>query len=120
MNDDLPMPSRQKVYLYLSGVFITALLIGDTIGSKLFVLQLPVIGEAPLSGGAMWLPISFVRTARLPRMIGVGYLLEMLVAVALPPVIYALHALIHRRFGLDDAPVEPAVGKQPAEAQAPV
>lgn len=221
---DAAVPVRQKLYLYLAGVFITALLIGDTIGSKLFVLNLPVIGDATLSVGAMWFPITFVLTdvinefygvkgartitfcgfwmalfafaviwtarqipaapfspipqamfdqvfgganriffasmvayligqmlditlfhfikrvtkarfiwARatgstlvsqlidtvvvvgiafwgvfppeaLLKMAGVNYLLKMLVAVALTPVIYALHALIHRRFGVPEAP----------------
>lgn len=225
---DEPLPLRQKVYLYLSGVFITALLIGDTIGSKLFVLDLPAIGEATFSVGAMWFPITFVLTdvinefygkrgartitfaafwmalfafcviwiARqipaasfspipqdmfdqvfgganriffasmvayligqlldislfhfikkatgqrfiwlrstgstaasqlidsvvvvgiafwgvfpldaLLKMIGVGYLMKLLVAVALTPVIYALHALLHRKLGLEEAPASAA------------
>lgn len=216
---------RQKLYLYLAGVFITALLIGDTIGSKLFVLNLPVIGDATFSVGAMWFPITFVLTdvinefygvkgartitfaafwmalfafcviwiARqipaasfspipqdvfdqvfgganriflasmvayligqmldislfhfikrvtkgrfiwlrstgstfvsqlidsvvvvavafwglfpldaLLKMIAVGYLMKVVVAIALTPVIYALHALLHRRFGLEEAKV---------------
>jgi uncharacterized integral membrane protein (TIGR00697 family) len=216
---------RQKLYLYLAGVFITALLIGDTIGSKLFVINLPVIGDATLSVGAMWFPITFVLTDvinefygvrgartitfaafwmalfafsviwiarqipaapfspiphamfdqvfgganrifaasmvayligqlldislfhfikrvtgarfiwarstgstlasqlvdtvvvvgiafwgvfgpdQLLKMAAVNYLLKMLVAVALTPVIYALHALLHRRFGLEADPV---------------
>src|SRR5439155_870064 len=40
--------------------------------------------------------LAFWGNERLARMIGVGYLLKMLVAVALTPVIYALHAQIHR------------------------
>ncbi|MBK7860713.1 MAG: queuosine precursor transporter [Archangiaceae bacterium] len=69
--DDAPMPLKQTVYLYLAGVFITALLIGDTIGSKLFVLQLPVIGEATVSCGAMWFPITFVLTDVINEFYGV-------------------------------------------------
>lgn len=59
------MTSRQKVYLYLSGVFLTALLIGDTIGSKLFTVDLPLgftTIKATLSAGAMWFPITFLLT----------------------------------------------------------
>ena len=56
---------RQKVYLYLAGVFLTALLIGDTIGSKLFTVDLPLgftTIKATLSAGAMWFPITFLLT----------------------------------------------------------
>ena len=63
----LELDARQKLYLYLSGIFLTALLIGDTIGSKLFVLQLPLVGEATFSVGAMWFPITFVVLFSLAR-----------------------------------------------------
>lgn len=56
---------RQKVYLYLAGVFLTALLVGDIIGSKLFVVDFASWGipfHATLSVGAMWFPITFVLT----------------------------------------------------------
>src|SRR5690349_4515117 len=56
---------RSKLYLYLCGVFLTALLIGDTIGSKLFVVEIP-LGvshlQATLSVGAIWFPITFLLT----------------------------------------------------------
>jgi uncharacterized integral membrane protein (TIGR00697 family) len=57
--------ARQKLYLYLVGVFLTALLIGDTIGSKLFVLEIPLgftTLPATLSAGAIWFPITFLLT----------------------------------------------------------
>jgi queuosine precursor transporter len=69
--DTAAMPLRQTLYLYLAGVFITALLIGDTIGSKLFVVNLPVIGDATLSVGAMWFPITFVLTDVINEFYGV-------------------------------------------------
>jgi queuosine precursor transporter len=62
---DVAMPPRQKLYLYLAAIFITALLVGDIIGSKLFVVQLTLFGRpltATLSVGAMWFPITFVLT----------------------------------------------------------
>jgi uncharacterized integral membrane protein (TIGR00697 family) len=56
---------RTKLYMYLCGVFLTALLIGDTIGSKLFVVDIP-LGfthlPATLSVGAIWFPITFLLT----------------------------------------------------------
>src|SRR6185369_10621186 len=59
------LDARQKVYLYLTGIFLTALLIGDTIGSKLFVVDIP-LGfthlPATLSVGAIWFPVTFLLT----------------------------------------------------------
>ena len=57
--------ARQRLYLYLVGVFLTALLIGDTIGSKLFVVDVPLgftTLPATLSVGAIWFPITFLLT----------------------------------------------------------
>jgi uncharacterized integral membrane protein (TIGR00697 family) len=57
--------ARQKVYLYLCGVFLTALLIGDTIGSKLFTVDIPLgvtTLHATLSVGAIWFPVTFLLT----------------------------------------------------------
>jgi uncharacterized integral membrane protein (TIGR00697 family) len=57
--------ARQKLYLYLCAVFLTALLIGDTIGSKLFTVTIPlgvVDLPATLSVGAIWFPITFLLT----------------------------------------------------------
>lgn len=59
------MSPRQKLYLYLVGVFLTALLIGDTIGSKLFTLPIPLgvtTVTATLSCGSIWFPITFLLT----------------------------------------------------------
>src|SRR5262245_64397820 len=56
---------REKVFLYLSGVFLTALIIGDTIGSKLFIVQIPLgftTLPATLSVGSIWFPITFLLT----------------------------------------------------------
>jgi uncharacterized integral membrane protein (TIGR00697 family) len=61
----LELDRRGKLYLYLSGVFLTALLIGDTIGSKLFVVDIPLgftVLHATLSVGAIWFPITFLLT----------------------------------------------------------
>jgi uncharacterized integral membrane protein (TIGR00697 family) len=61
----LELDARQKVFMYLSGVFLTALLIGDTIGSKLFVVDIPLgfyTLPATLSVGAIWFPITFLLT----------------------------------------------------------
>ncbi len=61
----LELDARQKLYLYLSGIFLTALLIGDTIGSKLFVVDIPLgfaTLPATLSVGAIWFPITFLLT----------------------------------------------------------
>jgi uncharacterized integral membrane protein (TIGR00697 family) len=61
----LELDARQKLYLYLSGIFLTALLIGDTIGSKLFVVDIPLgftTLQATLSVGAIWFPITFLLT----------------------------------------------------------
>lgn len=55
------LDARQKVYLYLCGVFLTALLIGDTIGSKLFTVGIGPF-HATLSAGAIWFPITFLLT----------------------------------------------------------
>jgi uncharacterized integral membrane protein (TIGR00697 family) len=57
--------ARNKLYLYLVGVFLTALLIGDTIGSKLFIVDVPLgftTLPATLSVGAIWFPITFLLT----------------------------------------------------------
>lgn len=56
---------RQKLFLYLVGVFLTALLIGDTIGSKIFTVEVPLgfaVLPATLSVGAIWFPITFLLT----------------------------------------------------------
>src|ERR1700759_5314599 len=61
----LELDARQKVFLYLSGVFLTALLICDTIGSKLFIVDIPLgfyTLPATLSVGAIWFPITFLLT----------------------------------------------------------
>jgi uncharacterized integral membrane protein (TIGR00697 family) len=61
----LELVPRTRVYLYLCGVFLTALLIGDTIGAKLFTVDIP-LGitklKATLSVGAIWFPITFLLT----------------------------------------------------------
>jgi hypothetical protein len=59
------LDTRQKLFLYLTGIFLTALLVGDTIGGKLFALDVPlgfVTLPASLSVGAMWFPITFLLT----------------------------------------------------------
>ena len=56
---------RQRLYLYLVGVFLTALLIGDTIGAKLFTVDIPLgftTLPATLSAGSIWFPITFLLT----------------------------------------------------------
>jgi len=61
----LDLTPRQRLYVYLCAVFLTALLIGDTIGSKLFTLDIPCgVGtlHATLSVGAIWFPITFLLT----------------------------------------------------------
>ena len=61
----LDLDVRQKLFLYLAAIFLTALLIGDTIGSKLFTLDIPVgfaTLHATLSVGAIWFPITFLLT----------------------------------------------------------
>ena len=57
--------ARQKLFVYLAAIFLTALLIGDTIGSKLFTLDIPIgltTLHATLSVGAIWFPITFLLT----------------------------------------------------------
>jgi uncharacterized integral membrane protein (TIGR00697 family) len=61
----LGLGRREKLYCYLCGVFLTALLIGDTIGSKLFTADIPLgftTLHATLSVGAIWFPITFLLT----------------------------------------------------------
>lgn len=59
----LGLDARQKLYVYLCGVFLTALLIGDTIGSKLFTVTIPPVNlHASLSVGTIWFPITFLLT----------------------------------------------------------
>jgi uncharacterized integral membrane protein (TIGR00697 family) len=63
--DEPPISPRQRLYLYLVGVFLTALLIGDTIGSKLFTVDIPLgftTLPATLSAGSIWFPITFLLT----------------------------------------------------------
>ena len=59
------LDSRTRLYIYLCAVFLTALLIGDTIGAKLFVVDIP-LGvtkmHATLSVGVIWFPITFLLT----------------------------------------------------------
>src|SRR5215471_17973148 len=66
---------RQKLYLYLSAIFLTALLIGDTIGSKLFTVDIPLgftTLHATLSVGAIWFPITFLLTDVINEFYGVS------------------------------------------------
>jgi uncharacterized integral membrane protein (TIGR00697 family) len=61
----LDLGGRQRLYVYLCAVFLTALLIGDTIGSKLFTVAIPLgftTLHATLSVGAIWFPITFLLT----------------------------------------------------------
>lgn len=61
----LDLSARQRVYVYLCAIFLTALLIGDTIGSKLFTVDIPfgfTTLHATLSVGAIWFPITFLLT----------------------------------------------------------
>jgi uncharacterized integral membrane protein (TIGR00697 family) len=61
----LDLSGRQRLYVYLCAVFLTALLIGDTIGSKLFIIDIPLgltTLHATLSVGAIWFPITFLLT----------------------------------------------------------
>ena len=61
----LDLTGRQRLYMYLCGIFLTALLIGDTIGSKLFILPIPLgftTLHATLSVGVIWFPVTFLLT----------------------------------------------------------
>lgn len=61
----LDLSARQRLYVCLCAVFLTALLIGDTIGSKLFTVAIPLgvaTIRATLSVGAIWFPITFLLT----------------------------------------------------------
>jgi uncharacterized integral membrane protein (TIGR00697 family) len=61
----LELDGRQRLYFYLCAIFLTALLIGDTIGSKLFVVAIPLgftTLHATLSVGVIWFPITFLLT----------------------------------------------------------
>jgi len=61
----LDLSGRQRLYVYMCGVFLTALLIGDTIGSKLFTVAIPLgftTLDAKLSVGVIWFPITFLLT----------------------------------------------------------
>jgi queuosine precursor transporter len=61
----IALDARQKLFVYLLAVFLTALLIGDTIGSKLFTVDIPLgltTIHATLSAGAIWFPITFLLT----------------------------------------------------------
>jgi len=63
--DALALPTRQRLYIYLVGVFLTALLIGDTIGSKLFELDIPLgvtTVHATMSVAGVWFPMTFLLT----------------------------------------------------------
>ena len=54
---------EQRLYIYLCAIFLTALLIGDTIGSKLFVFAIPFSHlQITLSMGVLWFPITFLLT----------------------------------------------------------
>jgi queuosine precursor transporter len=59
------LDARTRLYIYMSAVFLTALLIGDTIGSKLFTVAIPfgfTTLHANLSVGSIWFPITFLLT----------------------------------------------------------
>ncbi len=61
----LDLSGRQRLYVYMCAVFLTALLIGDTIGSKLFVITIPfgfTTLQPTLSVGVIWFPITFLLT----------------------------------------------------------
>jgi queuosine precursor transporter len=61
----LDLSPRQRLYVYLCAVFLTALLIGDIIGSKLFTVAIPfgfTTLHATLSVGSIWFPITFLLT----------------------------------------------------------
>ena len=61
----LDLSGQQRLYVYLCALFLTALLIGDTIGSKLFTVAIPfgfTTLHATLSVGAIWFPITFLLT----------------------------------------------------------
>src|SRR6185312_1456312 len=61
----LDLSARQRLYVYLCAIFLTALLIGDTIGSKLFTVDIPLgftTVQASLSVGSIWFPITFLLT----------------------------------------------------------
>jgi uncharacterized integral membrane protein (TIGR00697 family) len=61
----LDLSGRQRLYLWLCAIFLTALLVGDTIGSKLFTFAIPLgftTLHATLSVGSIWFPITFLLT----------------------------------------------------------
>jgi uncharacterized integral membrane protein (TIGR00697 family) len=61
----LDLSGRQRLYLWLCAIFLTALLVGDTIGSKLFTFAVPLgftTVHATLSVGSIWFPITFLLT----------------------------------------------------------
>jgi queuosine precursor transporter len=61
----LDLAPRQRLYLWLAAIFLTALIVGDTIGSKLFTFAVPLgftTVHATLSVGAIWFPITFLLT----------------------------------------------------------
>jgi uncharacterized integral membrane protein (TIGR00697 family) len=71
----LDLSGRQRLYMYLCAVFLTALLIGDTIGSKLFDVAIPVGFtrlDVRLSVGVIWFPITFLLTDVINEFYGSG------------------------------------------------
>lgn len=51
------MDRKQVLYLWLAGLFVTALVVGDLIGGRFFH-----IGDVHLSGGMLLFPLTFVLT----------------------------------------------------------
>jgi uncharacterized integral membrane protein (TIGR00697 family) len=56
-----PMSAAQRLYLWITGIFVTCLLVADLIGSKLFTVR--VLGyEVSHSVGMLAFPVTFVLT----------------------------------------------------------
>jgi uncharacterized integral membrane protein (TIGR00697 family) len=61
----IELDARQKLYLYLCAIFLTALIVGDMIGSKLFAADIRLgfaVVHASLSVGNIWFPVTFLLT----------------------------------------------------------
>lgn len=56
------MDSGQRLYLWLSGLFVTCLLVADITGGKLFELPLPFGGTLVHSVGNLAFPVTFLVT----------------------------------------------------------
>jgi uncharacterized integral membrane protein (TIGR00697 family) len=105
---DSPVDRRQRLFLWLLGLFVAALLTADLIGGKFFRFSLFGVGTIDLSVGMLAFPLTFVMTDILNEFFGPART-RIVTYIGLGAAIFAF-TLINVAIALPTSPESPLPG----------